>query len=376
MKIRQGTVRQVAEKVTGKKNLYCFGAGIALKRFLADFEEYHLEASIRFIVDNSEEKQGKLVRCNEVDILIVSPEQMLNEITSEDIILITTAKFSEIISQLNQQEKLDNTECYLHTVLRIEQYDSDRLNIQIPSKLSVYREAKIPKTIHYCWFGKKEMPSQYKEWIRSWKKHCPNYEIIEWNEDNYDVRKSRYASQAYDLKKWAFVADYARIDIINECGGVYLDTDVELVKNIDVLLMNDAFCGFESSQYVAYGLGFGSKKCNPVLSEIKEHYDNMDFVSCDGKLNQITCPVIQTEIMRKHGLECNGKFQIVDGMVVYPSRILCGMSPHSYRVERNLTAYAIHHFAASWVEDKKGKRDIISYMKKWGMNDNYFYPDF
>lgn len=176
------------------------------------------------------------------------------------------------------------------------------------------------------------------------------------------------------MKKWAFVSDYARIDIINEHGGVYLDTDVELIKNIDLLLMNDAFCGFEQARYVAYGLGFGSKTHHPILEEIKEYYDNQSFLLENGNLDQTTCPVIQTEIMKKYGLKCNGEFQIIEGMAVYPSRFLCGMSPFSFRVEKYpFYTYAIHHYEGSWVENRQRKDAVRKHMEKWGWSENYVY---
>ena len=112
------------------------------------------------------------------------------------------------------------------------------------------------------------------------------------------------------------------------------------------------------------------------MGEIKEYYDNASFVLEDGTLNQITCPIIQTEVMKKYGLICNGEFQVVEGMTVYPSRTLCGMSPHSFRMQRNLDdTYAIHHYSGSWLEDKQEKNKVIFYMKKWSENQGYYYPD-
>ena len=379
MKIEQGRVEQFAQLIKGKRNIYCFGAGVAFGRFISEFQEYQIENDIKYIVDNSFEKQGTEIQCNNRSILVISPEQMLRQILPEDVILITTAKTIEVIEQLNKQRKLKDIVCYLYNILRAEQYDYERMNIRIPQKLAVYPEQRIPKVIHYCWFGKKEIPAQYRKWMESWKHYCPDYEIIEWNEDNYDVHKNRYLSQTYELGKWAFVSDYARIDIIHEYGGVYLDTDVELVKNIDEMLGNDAFCGFETSKYVAYGLGFGAKKHHFIVNEIKKYYDEICFTLDNEVLNQITCPIIQTDIMKRHGLVCNGEFQIVGGMTVYPSRVLCGMSPSSFRMQRDLEhTYAIHHFSGSWVEDMQGKKSIISCMKKWCNNcnnDNYFYSD-
>ncbi len=367
-------MEEFAKEIKGRKNVYCFGAGTVLTRFLYEFQEHRIEDDIKYVVDNSKEKQGTLVRAISNSILIISLEQMLHEITLEDVILITTVHFLEIIELLSSVEKLKNTKCYLYSILEIEQYDYDRLNITIPKSLSVYQERQIPKVIHYCWFGGGQIPDQYRVWMDSWKKYCPDYEIIEWNEKNYDVKKNKYLCQAYERKKWAFVSDYARIDIIYEYGGVYLDTDVELIKNIDVLLMNDAFCGFESDQYVAYGLGFGARRHYQILDEIKKYYDDTSFISEDGTLNQVNCPMIQTKVMKKHGLKCNGEFQVVEGMTVYPPLILAGMSPYSFRILRDLShTYSIHHYSGSWVGNMKWKNDIIKYMKSLGKNDNYFY---
>ena len=125
----------------------------------------------------------------------------------------------------------------------------------------------IPKVIHYCWFGKGEMPKLAKKCIRSWKKYCPDYEIICWNEDNFDLSQNRYMREAYEAGKWAFVSDFARLKIIYENGGIYLDTDVEIIKPIDDLTVNRGFMGFDEKGIVATGLGFGAEKGNEIIGE-------------------------------------------------------------------------------------------------------------
>ena len=359
------------------KNIYCFGAGKAFDSFINEFEDDKFENRVKGIVDNNlevAEKSFKVIKDSCVPI--ISLDHMLNDIKSNDYILITTILFDEIIEQLEKIKKLDKIRFGISYFMRMERRDNNRIKNVIPTVLSTYKELRIPKTIHYCWFGEKEIPKQQKKWMKSWRKYCPDYEIVEWNESNYDVHKNKYISQAYEMKKWAFVSDYARIDIINNYGGVYLDTDVELIKNIDLMLMNDAFCGFELSQYVAYGLGFGSRKNNPILEDIKGYYDNNSFILDNGNLNQTACPIVQTEVMKKYGLKCNGEFQIVNGMAVYPSRVLCGMSPISFRVEKDpLYTYAIHHYEGSWVVDKQEKEMMIKRMKKWGCNKKFVYTD-
>ena len=129
----------------------------------------------------------------------------------------------------------------------------------------------IPKIIHYCWFGGNEIPEHDKKCIESWKKYCPDYKIIRWDESNYDYKKNSYMREAYEAKKWGFVPDYARLDIVYEHGGIYLDTDVELVKNIDELLEHKAYMGFEvGGEFVSPGLGFGAEKNFPLFKKMME----------------------------------------------------------------------------------------------------------
>lgn len=123
----------------------------------------------------------------------------------------------------------------------------------------------IPKKIHYCWFGRNPLPELAVRCIESWKKYCPDYEIIEWNEDNYDINKISYVKEAYQARKWAFVTDYVRLDVVNQYGGIYLDTDVELLKSLDPLLKYKSFFGMEEGKFIATGLGFGAEKGTKIL---------------------------------------------------------------------------------------------------------------
>ena len=359
-----------------KGNLYCFGAGKVFDTFFAGDAGKGLEKHVRAVADNHADELSTSVKIlYGRSIPIISFGRLLNDIEEGDLILITTVSFREIITQLDRIEKLQNTKYCVYFAVEIEFHDKNGVNLFAPNSLARYEQIQIPKLIHYCWFGKGEIPAKCRKWMESWEKYCQDYEIIKWSEDNYDVHKSRYMSQAYDTGEWAFVSDYARIDIVNEYGGVYLDTDVELIRNLDELLKNDAFCGFENCRLVAYGLGFGSKKQNRILAEIKEYYDSRSFWQEDGTPDKRCCPYIQTEIMEKHGLKGNGEFQIVDGMTVLPPRVLCGMSSHSFRTLRDLNStYAIHHYTASWLTERRRKWQQS--MKEWVKdNEDYIYLD-
>ena len=147
----------------------------------------------------------------------------------------------------------------------------------------------IPKKIHYCWFGKNPMPDEFERNIESWKEMCPKYEIIKWDETNYDVSKNLYMKQAYEQKKWGFVSDYARLDIIENEGGIYLDTDVKVIKPLDDLLKCKSFMGFIDNNMVALGLGFGAVKHNLLIKELRDYYNEKRFLRDDGTLDMRPC---------------------------------------------------------------------------------------
>lgn len=221
----------------------------------------------------------------------------------------------------------------------------------------------IPKKIHYFWVGGNPKPESVLFCIESWKRYCPDYEIIEWNESNYDFSKNRYMQQAYEAKKWGFVPDYARLDVIYQYGGIYLDTDVEAIRSFDSVLHNKAFFGFEKTtekeHFVACGLGFGAEAGNTLVREMRDAYEEVAFVQDNGKLNLLPSPQYNTRVLLKHGLQNQDKDQILDDAVVYASDVLC---PKMYCSSvTNLTdrTLSIHHYDASWMDgERKRLHDI------------------
>lgn len=227
----------------------------------------------------------------------------------------------------------------------------------------------IPKIIHYCWFGHGKKNALTKKCIKSWGKYCPDYQIIEWNEENYDVSKNQYMKQAYEAKKWAFVSDYARLDIIYEHGGIYLDTDVELVKSPDELLKNTAFAGLEQhpNGYVTMnsGLGFGAEAQDPVIGDLLHVYDELSFLKEDGSFDLTPCPEIQSKQLKKYGFVRENKIQQVGSLTLYPSSYFC---PERWKEIISFIqpeTYSIHHYSASWVSSKRtGIAGILRKFKK------------
>lgn len=220
----------------------------------------------------------------------------------------------------------------------------------------------IPKIIHYCWFGHSPKPTLAKKCIKSWKKYCPHYEIIEWNDSNFDISSCPlYVRQAYDAQKWAFVTDYIRLKVVYDHGGIYMDTDVELKKNLDSLLIYQGYFGFEDGVHINTGLGFGAVKGLPILQEIMDDYKGTSFIMEDGSYNTEVCPTRNTKVLLRHGLNQNDKMQTLEeDILILPSIILCPLSYETGKIRRSRQTISIHHFAESW----KGQQERDAHRKR------------
>ena len=210
-------------------------------------------------------------------------------------------------------------------------------------------ELLIPKTIHYCWFGGKPKPESVMKCIESWKKNCPDFEIKEWNETNYDVHKHPYMEKAYSEQKWAFVPDYARLDIMYEHGGIYLDTDVEVLKDLSPLCELKAFKGFESQEVVNDGQGFGCMPGMPIFKEMIACYEGDEpYEIVDGEKQNIESPRLCTKVLLRHGLKQDGSRQQVADIDIFPVEYFCPKSWSTGKITVTENTYSIHHFDASW----------------------------
>ena len=203
----------------------------------------------------------------------------------------------------------------------------------------------IPKIIHYCWFGRGEKPKLAQKCIASWKKYMPDYEIIEWNEDNFDVNRNAYTQMCYEQKKYAFLTDYLRLVIVEEQGGIYFDTDVEVLRPFDDLLVHPAFCGFENNQYANTGEGFGAEPHNPVVQQMLKEYDQL----LDGQHGTIGCPILNTEALLKFGLKLNGEKQELTDAVVFPEDFFNPRNSITGELKKTANTYSIHWYSASWM---------------------------
>lgn len=206
----------------------------------------------------------------------------------------------------------------------------------------------IPKVIHYCWFGKGNMPPLAEKCLKSWKKYCPEYEIICHNEDNFDITANRYAREAYEAKKWAFVSDYARLKVLYDEGGIYLDTDVELIKPLDELIKENGYMGFDDHELVSTGLGFACEKGNELVGAFLKDYDNIPFLLPDGAYDLTPCPKRNTKVLERLGMDLKNKNQIFMGIRMLPEDYLCPVKYYTGKKVITKNTFSIHHFCASW----------------------------
>ena len=211
----------------------------------------------------------------------------------------------------------------------------------------------IPKIIHYVWVGNNEKPKDIKRCMETWKKHLKDYEIIEWNEKNFDIDSNKFVKEAYEARKWAYVSDYIRAYAIYNYGGIYLDTDVLVVESLDSLLDNRAFVGYENPQY-PFTAVFGAEPGHPLVKDMIEYYDRLDEYKFDFEKNNTIS--VSDLLIKKYHCKVGNKFQILDeDIAVYPDTVLCNPSENSI---------SIHVFTGAWLEGKKAlARKINVFLK-------------
>ena len=205
----------------------------------------------------------------------------------------------------------------------------------------------IPKVIHYCWFGKNPLPKDVKKCIESWKKFCPDYEIKQWDESNFDVYQNDFVKSAYENKAWAFVSDYARLKIVYDEGGIYLDTDVELLRNLDSLLENKCYVAIQQQDNViATGLGFGAEKQSFAVSKMLEEYNNLQFDI--NKKNSYACPWLNTKAINTLGEFKLDAITYLADVTIYPPEYFDPIAPGNTKNLLCNRSFSIHHYAATW----------------------------
>ena len=216
----------------------------------------------------------------------------------------------------------------------------------------------IPKIIHYCWFGDGQIPEENQAYIDEWKTVCPDYQIIKWNESNYDVNKVAFMREAAAARNWTFIADYARFDIINTYGGIYLDVDVQVLRSYDQLLEFSSFWGIEQDYdrqlYVNPGLGFGSIPDNPILKQLLDFYSHMHFEN----ENVVASPILLRKLFEQYGFEQKNKLQKLEFGTLFPKEYFAPLNSIGKLKTTNNTI-SIHHYLGSWITNPYNRETLL-----------------
>lgn len=347
MRYINATVEKFTQFVQmSNKKIILFGAGAVSKTFVPYISsKYDLSDKIMCVIDNNPSKQGLSVNINGYQIPIVGIDS-LKECNEDYCILITNGEFYSVMQQLDKCTECDDKACFIAAYMQLDREYDKTVN-------SVYKDfdtPQIPKIIHYCWFSGKPIPQALQCCIDTWKTCCPDYEIIRWDESNFDIKKYRYTYEAYKMQKWGYIPDIVRLEKLYEIGGFYFDTDVKIVKSLDELRYQSAFCGRERAGHVNFGGGSGCVKGNPIVKEILDFRKDEPFELKGGNYNAEASGYYETTPLIKKGLLIEDINQRLDGINVYASEFF---SPFNYingENIRNINTFSIHYFSGSWLE--------------------------
>lgn len=370
MILKNAGYQELFETVKERNNhLIIYGAGMIGQVVVPYWiRKYHMERYVKYFVDADRHKQGGIIRIGHYEIPVLSPD-ILQKIDDTVVLLITVSKFYPVIEFLDNLQALTKTEGYLVPIMQME-----RCSLSIPPSIVRLTDTPIiPKIIHYCWFSSKQMPKFLQECVKTWKELCPEYEILCWTEDNYPLEKVPYMKEAYECQKYGFVSDVARLDILYQYGGVYMDTDVTLIKKLDPLLYQKGFVGVEKWGNINTGGCVGAIPAHPMIKEMLEYRKKFHFILEDKSLNTESNGIYETIPFLKYGMRVDNTMQIIRDMTIYPHSVF---HPYDYVSEEKKIedhTFSIHNFYGGWMETRTlaerritqtKYQDIIDRMKK------------
>lgn len=347
MKLIKTSFREFAEYVEEEnKSIVFWGAG-AIGRVLIPYicNRYGLDGRVIGYIDNNPAKQGKEITLASKKVKIYSGAFLKSLCAGEYVLMIANGDFYPVLEQLSAMQDMVNALVCIAPVIQL----SEKAEPQITGIYKSSTEPLIPKVIHYCWFSGQPIPQKLQDCIKSWHEKCPDYEIVRWDESNYDYKKLPYTRQAYEAEKWGFIPDIARLEILYQYGGFYLDTDVELLKSLDELRYQQGFCGREDWGHVNFGGGSGCVKHLDMVGELLDFRKDVPFLLPDGRINVEASGYFETKPLMDKGLSITNRTEVVNGFTVYASEFF---HPYNYiSGKENITAQtvSIHYFNGSWL---------------------------
>lgn len=348
MRLKKGSFSDFARRAESSgKPIVVYGAGV-IGQVAAPYwlNAYQLAEQVRCYVDADPHKQGGAVAVGERAVPI-SPVSALEELGSGCLLLVTVSAFDAVVESLEKLSALRETEAWFLPVMLIERAHS----LKSGGVVKTSETPLIPKRIHYCWFSGNPIPDSLKRCMETWEKFCPDYEIIRWDESNYDISWSPYMVQAYERKKWGFVVDMARLDLVYRYGGIFLDTDVELIRNLDELLYQPAFCGVEKWGVVTPGGCSGAREGHQGFLAMRQFRQKDCFIQSGGSLNSISSGFSDTLALCELGLVPDGLTHILTNsdMTVYSSDFFHPFDYASGKTMITENTFSVHHFSGTWL---------------------------
>ena len=359
----ESSFKEFLEK-TEKKKIVCYGAGMLPLYLEPLFEKYHIAERICCFLDGNPEKDGQEIELGKRRLPIKNKEALREFYPEEGALLVTAEKYHEILRSLEQLEEFKVWDCYVWPLLNLSCFRESVENLEVGEEDGLHNSEapvtairkpnsrKIPKTIHYTWFGRGEKTPLMKRCIESWRNHCPDFTIQEWNEDNYDISGNIYMKQAYEAGKWAYVSDFARLDILYQHGGIYLDTDVELFQSIKNICSKKGFVCAGEWPVPNSGAGIGCVPGHPLVKEMMKKREEMPFFDMQGRGDCHTNSNYEMEVLLRHGFSMDFTLQCREGFVFYPPDVIAPVSitgEDSYVTARTIGK---HHCNNSWRKEQ------------------------
>ena len=349
LKLKTGTFAGMAKDIKSRNSgIVIFGTGVIGSTVTPEIlKSQGLIDRIAFCIDNDKTRWNTTINMCGKQVAIHNPE-ILTTHPDDLTVLIAISRYQSALEQLQRLTIAKDFSCYIIPAMCIDNFHNDGGKGVIKTS----DKPLIPKKIHYMWLGGNPLPDKLQKCIDTWEKYCPDYEIIRWDESNYDVHKNQFVSQAYDNKKYGFVPDYARIELLYEHGGIYLDTDIELQRNLDELLYQEAFCSVEKWQVLNFGGCSGAIKGHKSLEPFLDTWRKRSLIRHDGTLDIISSGLIDTSVALKAGYTINGRNQTVMGMNIYTYDYFHPYDYMSGKLEKTDDTFSIHQFQGGWLDDK------------------------
>ncbi len=338
------SIDQLKDQMRARK-IICYGAGMVAHHVETVFSKYDLLKDVLFFVDRDKKKINTKICLAGNSYEVKSVSQLYDQKYRDAILMITCEDYQSVLHTLSKDVRVLIRDACAYPHINNGLIHSAITQDCIPLEKNEY---KIPAKIHYCWFGGKDIPEEHRRYIEGWKKLCPEYEFYFWNENNYDVSQCRYTAEAYEKRYYAFVTDYVRMDVMYKQGGIYFDTDVELIRKIDSLRGYEAFFTYGKWPAVNSGSGFGAAAGNQLIREMRDiPRRTMPFLREDGECNKTTNCFYETETMKRWGFQMDFSTQIREGILLLSPRYF---PPSNYLENNNIPdgAIALHRDAGSW----------------------------